>query len=377
MNTAFTFNPRKPQGVAPVTLKKIVGTVDDERVSDRRNTQQIGETWVLVSVVIGLLVLSAMLTYVAGGTKTPIPHAFYIPIVVAAGGFGLRAGTATAVVAGVLCGPWMPLDVEDGLSQTTSGWIIRLGFFLTIASFVGFGRNRLLKLSRARQNFLSVVSHELRTPLASVMGFAALLANRDLDLTVEEHAEFADLILKEANEMTNLVDHYVVEGRLSDSALFIDAHPTDLRKIIDIVIGGLPVHVRDRRLEVAGAEVTCIADPLRLRQILRSMLNNALAYSPNRILVDITTDRTSARVTVSDGDNPATSTQRLSPWTQVVRKETEPVFPPLGIGLSVSRDLAKRMGGELTYQVNGTTRFELRLPLDNTRPRRHPTMIKI
>jgi signal transduction histidine kinase len=361
--------------VTLVTFKKFVATVDNQSVSNRRNPQQIGQTWVLVSIVVGLLALSAMLTYVAGGTKTPLPHAFYIPIVVAAGGFGLRAGAATAAVAGVLCGPWMPLNVEDGLSQTTSRWIIRLGFFLTIAVVVGFGRNRLLKLSRARQNFLSVVSHELRTPLASVMGFAALLANRDLTLTVEEHAEFADLILKEANELTNVVDHYVVEGRLSDSALFIDAHPTDLRKIVDIVIGGLPDQIRERRVEVAGSEITCMADPLRLRQILRSMFNNALSYSPNRILVDVTTDRTSARVTVSDRDNPASATQRLSPWTHVVHKDKAPVFPPLGIGLAVSRDLAKRMGGELSYEVNGTTRFELRLPLDNTRPRRHPTIV--
>jgi signal transduction histidine kinase len=316
-----------------------------------------------------------MLTYLAGGTKTPIPHAFYIPIVVAAGGFGMRAGVVTAGVAGLLCGPWMPLDAENGLPQTTSGWVIRLAFFLTVAVVIGLGRNRLLELSRARQNFLSVVSHELRTPLASVMGFAALLANRDLSLSMEEQGEFADLILKDANELTNVVDHYVVEGRLSDSALFIDSHPTDLRKIVDIVVGGIPVQIRERRVEVAGSEVTCIADPLRLRQILRSMFNNALAYSPNRILVDVATDRTSARVTVSDKDNPASSTQRLSAWTQVVRKESEPVFPPLGIGLAVSRDLAKRMGGELSYEVNGNTRFELRLPLDNSRPRRRSKVI--
>jgi signal transduction histidine kinase len=317
-----------------------------------------------------------MLSYVAGGTTTPLPHAFYIPVVIAAGGLGVRSGAATAVVAGLICGPWMPLDVERGLAQPTSGWIIRMAFFLTIAVVVGFGRNRLLELTRARQNFLSDVSHELRTPLASVMGFAALLANRSRDISPAEHAEFADLIFKEATEMTNVVDHYVVEGRLRDSALFIDAHPTDLRQIVDIVLGGLPEHVRERRVEVAGSEIICLADPLRLRQILRSLFNNALAYAPDRILVYVTTDRTSARVTVSDEDTPTPSSQRLSPWSPNTRKEIEPVFTPFGLGLSVSRDLAKRMGGELTYQVNGTTRFELRLPLDNARTsKRRPTIV--
>jgi hypothetical protein len=110
--------------VASVTLKKIVGTVDDERVSDRRNTQRIGQTW----VVVGLLVLSAMLTYLAGGTKTPIPHAFYIPIVVAAGGFGMRAGVVTAGVP-ACC-------VDRGcrsMSKTDSLKQLRVGLFASLS----------------------------------------------------------------------------------------------------------------------------------------------------------------------------------------------------------------------------------------------------
>jgi signal transduction histidine kinase len=169
--------------------------------------------------VSGLLALSGMLTYLSGGTRTPLPHVFYIPIV-AAGAFGLRGGLATAVVAGVISGPVMPLDVDAGPSQPTSGWVIRLGFFVLVAVVVGVGRNRLLELSQARQSFLNVVSHELRTPLASVVGFASLLTDRAAELSREEAEEFAALILKEATELSNVVDHYVLEGRLSDSALF-------------------------------------------------------------------------------------------------------------------------------------------------------------
>lgn len=66
---------------------------------------------------------------------------------------------------------------------------------------------------------------------------------------------------------------------MSDEALFIDTHPTDLRKIIDIVLSGLPPHVVDDRVRVTGSDVVCLADPLRLRQVLRSMVNNALAYT--------------------------------------------------------------------------------------------------
>ncbi|HUP16791.1 MAG TPA: hypothetical protein VM848_12165 [Acidimicrobiia bacterium] len=85
--------------------------------------------------------------------------------------------------------------------------------------------------------------------------------------------------MKDATELANVVDRYVIEGRMSDEALFIDTHPTDLRKIIDIVLSGLPPHVVDDRVRVTGSDVVCLADPLRLRQVLRSMVNNALAYT--------------------------------------------------------------------------------------------------
>lgn len=324
-----------------------------------------GQTGVWLGIVFGLIALSWLLTYLAGGTRTPLPHAFYIPIVVAAGAFGFRGGLATAVIAGVASGPLMPLDVTAGQPQPTSGWLIRLGFFVTIAVVVGVGRSRLLELSRARQNFLGIVSHELRTPLASVVGFASLLTDRADELTGDESREFAALILKEATELSNVVDHYVLEGRLSDSALFIDSHPTDLRRIVDIVLDGLPPHVRVQRVGVTGDHVICIADPLRLRQVLRSVLNNALAYAQGRIEVSLTAEEPYARVRIYDGQHTPErpNLNPLNALTHMTNRAAATVSPPLGVGLAVSRDLVRRMGGDLRYEVNGTVSYELRLPL--------------
>lgn len=323
--------------------------------------------WVWTAIIATLLVLSWLLTYVAGGTRSPLPHVFYLPIVIAGGFFGLRGSLPVAVVAGVLAGPLMPLSTETGVAQPTSGWLIRLAFFALIGMVVGVGRNRLLELSRARQSFLNVVSHELRTPLASVLGFASLLAERADDLTNRETEEFAGFILKEAYELSNVVDHYILEGRLSDSALFIDSRPTDLRRIVDIVLDGLPPHVADQRVVVEGDDIVCIADPLRLRQIVRTMLNNAIAYTANRIEVSVIRDGHHALVAVSDGQT--TQDRNLNPITALTsmtnRATSLAVSAPLGIGLAVSRDLARRMKGDLIYQVHGAVSYELRLPLYN------------
>lgn len=222
-------------------------------------TRQTTQAWMWFAVVTGLLALATTLTYLAGGTVTPFPHLFYMPVVVAAGALGTGSGLIAAAAAGLLCGPLMPLDVEAGTSQTTSGWLIRLGFFAGVGLVVGLGRNRLLSLGRARQDFLSAVSHELRTPLASVVGFASVLADRADALSPEEISEFAQLIQKEATELSNVVDHYVLEGRLDGSALFIDPRPTDLRRVLDLVLDGLPDRVVSNRITVAGSQVVCLA----------------------------------------------------------------------------------------------------------------------
>ncbi len=320
--------------------------------------------WVWAGGILGLTVLAAALTYLAGGTKTPIPHAFYLPVVVAAGAFGVRGGLGGAILAGIACGPLMPLDVAAGQPQPTSGWLIRLGFFLSVGLVVGLGRNRLIELSRARQDFLSVVSHELRTPLAAVVGFASLLNDRADRVADPESREFAELILKEASELSNVVDHYVVEGRLKDEALFIDSRATDLRRIVEIVLEGIPVDVR-QRVDVDGSDVICRADPLRLRQIMRSMVNNALAYTPNGLRIAITADKSYGEVAITDGDGPGAKLglTRLNPLSGIASRPTPTLATPLGIGLAVSRDLARRMGGNLYYEVSESTEFKLRLPL--------------
>ena len=87
----------------------------------------------------GVLVLGALLAtiwamvYGTGGTKFALTHLFYIPIVLAALPFGTRGSVATAVVAGVLCGPLLPVDTVTGEQQTVSSTIVRAIMFITVA----------------------------------------------------------------------------------------------------------------------------------------------------------------------------------------------------------------------------------------------------
>ncbi len=75
--------------------------------------------------------------YMAGGTHTALPHLFYLPVVAAVIPFGRRGGILAGVVATVLCGPAMPLDVAAGIAQSPSNWLARGAFFIVIGAVTG------------------------------------------------------------------------------------------------------------------------------------------------------------------------------------------------------------------------------------------------
>ncbi len=82
-------------------------------------------------VVLGL-VLSWLVAYVVGGAGVAAPHWFYLPVLYAAARFGCLGAAASAVAAGLLAGPLMPLDVAAGVAQEPQDWITRAAFFVVI-----------------------------------------------------------------------------------------------------------------------------------------------------------------------------------------------------------------------------------------------------
>ena len=94
-------------------------------------------SWAAGLAVAGLLAGAWALVYATGGTRTALPHVFYVPILAAALPFGVWGGLAAGIAATVLCGPAMPLDVATGEPQPLANWLTRGGFFTTIGVLTG------------------------------------------------------------------------------------------------------------------------------------------------------------------------------------------------------------------------------------------------
>jgi diguanylate cyclase (GGDEF)-like protein len=84
------------------------------------------------TAIVLLLAMATLAVYLTGGTQNAAPHLYYIPIISAAFLIGPGSGIATALAASLLCGPWMPIDVETDTPQDLVNWMVRGGGFLLV-----------------------------------------------------------------------------------------------------------------------------------------------------------------------------------------------------------------------------------------------------
>ena len=92
---------------------------------------------VLGFIILALIAVVAIVVYATGGTVFVWAHLMYLPIILAASGFGIYGGVAAALIGALVLGPYMPMDVAHGLSQPLHNWLFRLLFFLLVGMLSG------------------------------------------------------------------------------------------------------------------------------------------------------------------------------------------------------------------------------------------------
>jgi signal transduction histidine kinase len=213
------------------------------------------------------------------------------------------------------------------------------------------------RLLTDKDRFVASVSHELRTPLTAVVGLAHTLAESP-DLTTEERNEFVTTIVEQSEEVAAIVDDLLVAARASSGHLSLLVSEVTLRDELAMVAPpGIPVEESVERL-------TTIGDPIRVRQILRNLLSNAQRYGGPDKRVFIRTDGAMAAVEIQDNGRAIPDEQIEEIFSAYGRVHDRPGrTDSVGLGLTISRQLARLMGGDVTYSHDGTwASFRLTLP---------------
>lgn len=227
------------------------------------------------------------------------------------------------------------------------------------------------RASEMKTQFVSMVSHELRTPLTNITGFAETLAEAWPGLAPEEVDEFIEIIRTEAEHLGNLVDDVLAIPRLETGRLLVDITDFALRplayRIANLIFpaGG----EKQASVQVPG-NVVVKADPNRVEQVLRNLLDNARKYGGERVGIETFPRGESHVIVVADNGHgvPEEARDRIfEQFEQVSRGDTR-TDTGVGLGLTVTRRLVEAMGGEVWYEPGFPVgaRFCISLPIGDS-----------
>jgi signal transduction histidine kinase len=246
-------------------------------------------------------------------------------------------------------------------------------------------RAQLAGDARARQAFVATASHELRTPLTSLRTALELLDEevRRPGVDVEQIRRRTTLARDQVASLTQLAEDLLDLSRIdADSPL--RGESVDVGALAHIAARELDP-AGDRMTVAAGTPVVARADPSAVMRILRSLLSNALAYGPpgGQVHVNAHAVRQAGRVRLEVRDRgagiAATDHERI--FGRFERGTTSVGTVGFGLGLPISRALARRMGGDLWLDPvadTDATTFVLDLPgNDEGRPPGAPRILRV
>ncbi|CAN5613550.1 hypothetical protein BH23GEM6_BH23GEM6_23270 [soil metagenome] len=233
-------------------------------------------------------------------------------------------------------------------------------------------REQLEEVSRAKSDFMAVVSHELRTPLTAVMAFSELLlmgVPEEIPSSAQDHVRRID---QAARQLLVLIEEILTYSRVQAGRESVQTDHVMLSEILDEAVAFVRPLAEKKSLTMLVED----PGPLMLRtdgskvcQILRNLLSNAVKFmDQGQIHVTTTCDRQHLRIHVQDtgpGIAPMHLKKIFDPFWQVNQSSTR-VAEGAGLGLSVSRQIAHLIGGEIGVEstLGAGSRFTLKLLLE-------------
>jgi PAS domain S-box-containing protein len=208
------------------------------------------------------------------------------------------------------------------------------------------------RLEEEKSDFVATVSHELRTPMAAVHGAAQTLLRHDIELTREQREELVQIIAGQAERLVHLTEEVLLSTQLEHGDLSLESQAVDVvevaRTTVDAIRSRLPGSVVVE-VEVGPEPATAAGVPDRIEQVLVNLLDNAAKYAGGAVKVRVEAAEEAVRIIVADSGPGLTLAEQQRVFDKFYRggPQLTRTSGGTGLGLYISRELVRRMGGRL------------------------------
>jgi two-component system phosphate regulon sensor histidine kinase PhoR len=227
----------------------------------------------------------------------------------------------------------------------------------------------LRRADQIRRDFVANVSHELRTPLTAIRGYVEALQDAGADS--DDTRRFLDIIARHSARMERLVADLLRLARLDAKQEALDLALCDMQQLFNTVVGDVAqmVEAKHQRITTAvTADAARVqADPAKLHDVLRNLVENAVNYSPDAATIELAAARSNGDIRISVSDSgPGIPSEDLSRvferFYRVDKSRSRP--GGTGLGLAIVKHLVELHGGEATAEnrAEGGARFVITLP---------------
>jgi two-component system phosphate regulon sensor histidine kinase PhoR len=227
----------------------------------------------------------------------------------------------------------------------------------------------LKRADQIRRDFVANVSHELRTPLTAIRGYVEALAEEP---DAEQTRRFVEIIARHSLRMERLVADLLRLARLDARQEMLDMAPCELHQIFTAVVADLAPMIEEKKqhvvVTVAPEACSLTADPAKLHDVVRNLVENAVNYSPYQAEIRVGADRREGAVDITVSDNgpgiPESDLTRI--FERFYRVDKARARPGgTGLGLAIVRHLVELHGGNVKAEnrkPGGGATFTVTLP---------------
>ena len=221
-------------------------------------------------------------------------------------------------------------------------------------------KSNAIQTSKAKTEFLANMSHELRTPLGGIIGFSELLENSNLE---SQQRDYSEIIKKSADNLLHIIDDVLDLSKIESGKLEINFTEFDIIDIVEEVIDLLILIAYEKNIELfyyidKKTPNIIHSDPVRIRQILINLIGNAIKFTEKGSVslhissTENTESLSNILFSVSDtgmGMNQLQQDRLFEAFTQA-DKTIERRFGGTGLGLVISKKLAKLIHGDINFE---------------------------